>query len=139
MHLSPLSHIDHTTPAHQAFILERFGDRTAFFIETVELPPNLPGLACDLHGPQTGEPPVSEAEVVYQPRGTRAWSSRTCQRPALTVRMMTVIGGVHEGECILFTAYGGPCAPKELQDPTLRAEDREASVAFWAEHALSHR
>lgn len=137
MDITPASHLDHNlTPDHLAFIREKFGDREAFFLETVDLPDGLPSLPCNLHGPTTGGEPVHEEEVHYAVRGDRKGASRLCRRPPVTVRTMTVIGGVHEGACILFTAYGGPCAPREPWDETLDEAGREVSKAFWAEHAL---
>lgn len=137
MDITPASHLDHhLTPAHLAFIREKFGDRTAFFLETIELPADLPSLPCNLHGPATGGAAVPEGEVHYAVRGDRKGPSRLCRRPPVTVRTMTVIGGVHEGACILFTAYGGPCAPREPWDETLDEAGREKAKAFWAEHAL---
>jgi len=52
---------------------------------------------------------------------------------------VTIIAGPHEGHsCILYTAYGGPAAPREAADPYIESEEeREASRAFWAVHALS--
>lgn len=138
MDIAPASHLDHNlSPAHVAFIRDRFGDRTAFFLETVELPADLPSLVCNLHGPVTGGAPVSESEVTYSIRGTRQGPSRMCSRAPVEVRTLTVIGGVHEGQCILFTAYGGPSCPREPWDETLDEAGREAAQAFWAEHALS--
>lgn len=138
MDISPASHLDHNlSPVHVAFIREQFGDRTAFFLETVELPPELPALPCNLHGPATGGAPVDEAEVTYSIRGSRKGPSRMCGRPPVEVRTLTVIGGVHEGSCILFTAYGGPSCPREPWDETLDAAGRAESQAFWATHALS--
>lgn len=108
----------------------------AFFIETIELPPELGDVRCDLYGPAVGLPPVPESEVHYQMRSNRSYESR-CILVAYprTSRMVTVIAGPHDGEpCVLFTAYGGPIAPQEPGDPTCR--DVEASRAFWSEHAL---
>lgn len=137
MDITPASHLDHNlTPAHVEFVRTKFGDRTAFFLETIELPADLPSLPCDLHGPATGSESVPEDEVHYAVRGTRKGASRLCTREPVLVRTMTVIGGVHEGACILFTAYGGPAAPREPWDETLNDAGREASKAFWAEHAL---
>lgn len=137
MDITTDSHLDHhLSPAHVAFIRERFGDRTAFFLETIELPPELPALPCELHGPATGEDPVPEAEVTYAVRGTRKGPSRLCKRAPVLVRTLTVIGGPHEGKCILYTAYGGPCAPREPWDETLESTARGEAVDFWALHAL---
>lgn len=137
MDITSASHLDHNlSPAHVAFIRERFGDRTVFFIETVELPVDLPALPCDLHGPATGSPPVPEEEVSYGIRGSRKGPSRFCRRPSVSVRVLTVIGGPHEGACILYTAYGGPCAPREPWDETLDEAGREEARGFWAQHAL---
>lgn len=133
------SHLDHgLSLEHVQWLLERFGDRDAFFIETVELPEGLTGLSCGLHGPLMGDDPIEEDEVAYECRGDRSEPSRTCPRPARTSSQVTVIAGPHgDLSCLLYTVYGGPCAPREPADPSLSPEDREDSIAFWREHALS--
>ena len=140
MKITPASRLDHAlTPAHVAWLTEHFADRDAFFLETVELPPELPDLPCGLHGPLVGDPPVPESEVTYARRGERLGASRLCARPCRPSRLLTVIGGPDEGEpCVLYTAFGGPAAPKEPFDVG-EADDatREASRVFWAGHALS--
>ena len=139
MKITSAAHLDHTlTSAHIAFILDRFGDRTGFFLETVALPDGLDPLPCGLHGPLLGDKPVHEEECSYEVRGQRAGASRLCARPARLVRTLTVIAGPYEGEpCVLYTAFGGPAAPREPWDTDLDDEGRAASRAFWAEHALS--
>ena len=84
--------------------------------------------------PRRGDAPVVGRPLV---RGTRKGPSSVCDRAPRLSRLVTVIGGLHKGECILFTAYGGPAAPREPWDESLSAEERGASEAFWAEHALS--
>lgn len=38
----------------------------------------------------------------------------------------------------IFTAYGGPCAPREPGDATLSSdEEKKESADFWAQHALA--
>ncbi len=139
MDITSDSHLDHNlTPAHVDFIRARFGDRTEFFIETVDLPSELPALPCSLHGPVTGGEPIPEAEVTYAARGARKGPSRLCQRPPIPVRTLTVIGGPHEGRCVLYTAYGGPCAPREPWDETLDDKSREQATEFWRLHALGN-
>lgn len=138
MKITPDSHTDHAlTAAHVAFVLAAFGERDRFFLETVELPADLPGLPCDLHGPAMGDAPVPDAECRSEVRGTRAGPSRICDREPRTTRTLTAIGGVHNGECILFTAFGGPAAPREPWDPSLTGSAFAESVDFWAAHALS--
>lgn len=159
------SHFDHGLDKDQiAFLMERFADRDAFFIETVELPEQLGTVPCGLHGPLVGGAPVEESEVTYAKRGTRAWNSRLVDRPLQSVRTVTVIAGPHEetctrcdgtggiGEwkaripcscdhgkikhtCIVYTMYGGPLAPQEPDDPGCK--DVPASRTFWSVHALS--
>jgi hypothetical protein len=42
------------------------------------------------------------------------------------------------GQWVLATVYGGPEAPRELEDPNLTDNAAiEASAGFWAHHALS--
>jgi hypothetical protein len=134
MKLHPESHLDHGLPqAVVDEILARFAARDAFFIETIEVSQSLP---CALHGPAVGESPVGEAEATYETRGERAWPSRMCSRAPSRTTLVTVIGGPHEGECILYTAYPGPCAPREPGDPALSGAELEAAKVFWAHHAL---
>lgn len=139
MKLVAASHLDHfLTSAHVEFILTRFADRKAFFIETFELPSDLPGLPLGIHGPIVGDPPVPEEEVTYEVRGTRAGPSRLCSRAPRTTQTITVIAGPNaEHACVLYTAYGGPAALREPWDPSLTPEEKAQSVAFWQEHALS--
>lgn len=131
------SHVDHgLTEAQLRYLLDRFADREAFFIETVTLPPELGTVPCGLYGPLMGDPPIREDEVTYAVRGTRAWASRLTTLPARQQHEVTVIAGPHEEHaCILYTAFGGPLAPQEPGDPACK--DLAASTAFWREHALA--
>jgi hypothetical protein len=134
------SHLDHSlTPAHVAWLLEYFSDRVGFFLETVELPPELPDLPCGLHGPLVGDPPVPESEVTYRRRGERLGATRLCARPSRPTRLLTVIAGPDGDEpCALYTAFGGPAAPREPFDLSMAPDEVQAAArAFWAEHALS--
>lgn len=137
MKLHADSHIDHgLTPPQVNHLLERFADRAAFFIETIELPPELGDAPCSLHGPIMGDAPVGDNEVVMRTREARQWLSRMVAREPRRVRTVTVIAGPHDGlPCVMFTAFGGPLAPHEVDDPACR--DRDASLRFWSEHALS--
>lgn len=137
MKITAASHLDHgLTPDHVAWLLERFADRSSFFVETVRLPDDLPDLPCNLHGPLTGGEPVAEESVVYRQRGNREWTSRLVARDPVPSRLLTVIAGESEGVFVLWTAFGGPCSPREPGDTSLNDEQREESIAFWREHAL---
>lgn len=131
------SHVDHhLTKAQIDYLLDRFADRTTFFLETIELPEELGTVPCGLWGPIVGDPPIDEAEVVHEQRGTRTWMSRLVDRPTRPTRAVTVIAGPHEEHaCVLYTAFGGPAAPQEPDDPGCK--DPGASAAFWREHALA--
>lgn len=129
------THLDHNlTPEQVDYLFGRFADRDAFFIETVELPPELGTVPCGLFGPLMGDPPVPEAEVAYARRGAREWESRLVDRAPRPTRQVTVIAGPHDGlPCVLFTMFGGPVAPREPGDPNAQVE----SAAFWRDHALA--
>lgn len=89
MIILPVSHLDHDlTAAHVAWITLHFSDRDGFFLETVELPPELPPVTCALHGPLVGDPPVPESEVSYRRRGDRP-DSRLCAREPRPTRLLT--------------------------------------------------
>ena len=131
------SHVDHGLTAEQLrYLLDRFADRNAFFLETIELPEDLGTVPCGLYGPIMGDPPIDEIEVHHERRGSRKWTSRLVERPTRPTRMITVIAGPHDGNaCVLFTAFGGPASPQEPGDPGCK--DPAASAAFWREHALA--
>lgn len=134
------SHVDHgLTQAQLDWCISQFADRTSFFVQTVELPPELGSVKCNLHGPAAGTSPVEPYEVVYAQRGKRNYLSRMCRRPAHDTRKVTVVAGTHgdypNDGMILFTAYGGPSAPQEHNDP--ECKDQLKSWEFWKSHALS--
>ncbi len=135
------SHLDHgLSDLHRAFITKLFEGRTAFFKETVTLPSDLTALDSALYGPLVGDPPIAESDVTYIVRGARAGKSRVVNRPLRKTRLVSVIGGPHNDEpCILYTAFGGPIAPREPFDPSLveGSPEHTESVAFWKEHALA--
>lgn len=140
MQITADSHLDHgLTDAQVAHIAERFAERDSFFIETFELPEDLGTVPCGLHGPLMGDDPVDDSEVTYVVREGRPCASRLCDRKPRLVSTVTVIAGP-EGDdpCILFTAFGGPLAPREPGDLDIQSDDeREACRVFWAQHALS--
>jgi hypothetical protein len=133
----PDSHVDHgLTEAQLGYLLERFADREAFFIETITLPAGLGTVACGLYGPLAGDAAIREDEVTYARRGDRTWDSRLVDLPPRQQHAVTVIAGPHDGHaCVLYTAFGGPAAPQEPGDPGCK--DPAASTAFWREHALA--
>jgi hypothetical protein len=159
------SHVDHAlTRAQIQYLLERFADRRAFFLETIALPEDLCTVPCALWGPTMGDPPIGENEVTHARRGDRTWTSRLVDQPTRPTRLVTVIAGPHDEpcpqcttnawnilhrancptcggtgarkhSCILYTAFGGPASPQEPGDPSCK--DLAASAAFWHEHALA--
>lgn len=139
MKLHAESHVDHVPSEVSEHVLVRFADRDGFFVETVELPANMPEVYCALYGPACGDPAVPEDDAVYAKRWPREWTSRVIGRPLRRTRKLTVVAGPYKGEpCVLFTVYGGPKAPRELNDPSLKNQTEiEESAEFWSQHALS--
>jgi len=161
------SHLDHNLTTEQIeHVMQRFADREAFFIETIELPEVLGTVPCGLHGPLMGDAPIPESEVTHAARGTRAWTSRLTERAPRAVRTITVIAGPHEETCYQCKGACGfgamhafsPCMTCECKGKIKHAcivytmfggplapqepgdpgcKNVEASSAFWAEHALS--
>lgn len=139
--LNPASHLDHNlSQEHIAWLLALFADRDGFFIETVVIPDELGSLECGLYGPVMGDEPVAEADVTYAVRGKRRCASRLVGRPMRPTRFVTVVAGPFEDKpCVLFTAYGGPSAPREPGDTTIDTWGGvKDSREFWSEHALSN-
>jgi hypothetical protein len=154
----PASHVDHGLSDHDLeWLKDKYRDAESFFIETCTLPGDdgwccqLPGgppfgpsgsgtrLPCGLHGPAAGDLPVLESDVHYRVRGNRKNASRLVNRPTRPTRQVTVIAGPAGDEpCVLYTAYGGPEAPREPGDTSIQSWDEvQKSRKFWADHALS--
>lgn len=144
------SHLDHgLTPDVVDYLLARFKTRDAFFIETVEIPAELGTVPCGLYGPLMGDAPIGDDEVYFARRGDRDYDSRLVDRYPRPSTKVTVIAGPHDGEaCVLYTAFGGPLAPKETIElerelavsKVVRFGIRDeiaASRKFWGEHALA--
>ena len=141
MVIHPESHVDHgLTPEHIAHIMERFSDRSEFFIETFDLPDTLPDAPCGLYGPAMGDKPIRDGEAMMVQRKGRHGVSRMVPYPTRPTRTLTVIAGPHEADaCVLYTAHGGPASPREPNDidPVREPEAIAESRAFWAQHALA--
>lgn len=140
MKITEKSHLDHgLTRAQVEYIMSRFRDRKTFFTETLDL--SVVGLGtvpCALHGPIMDDRPIGEDDVVYLKREGREGTARLVDREPRMVTTLTVIAGPDGDElCVLYTAFGGPKAPKEVDDPAMTIDEIKESKAFWAEHALS--
>lgn len=131
------SHLDHGLSSSAIeFLRDRFADKDGAFISTVHLPDEM--LDCALHGPIMGDEPVPSTECTFEVRGNRKGASRLCSRPSRKTPMVTVIAGPAGDEpCVLYTAYGGPCAPREPWDESMTEAERKESQRFWALHALT--
>lgn len=127
-------HSDHGVDLN--WLCEKLGAREGFYIEVVELDPELPAVDCGLYGPSEGDAPVDETEVSYVIRGKRNCASRVVNRPPRPARFVVAIG---LGDT-LFTAYGsikGHVASREPGDTSIDSwEDVVAARKFWATHAL---
>jgi hypothetical protein len=135
------SHLDHNLTVGQLEYLKKyFQDRDGFFIETVELPYGT--VPCGLIGPATEQGVVEEGSVFYAIRPPRKWASRVLD-PAkgwtslMTTKVTVIAGPAGAHACVLYTAYGGPAAPREPGDPSISSwEELQNSREFWSKHAL---
>lgn len=137
MQRHPESHFDHGLTAAQVdHILTRFADRSAFFVETFDLPEDLGTVPCGLFGPLVGDAPVAEGDVTRAPRGTRPYASRLVDRTPRATRTVTVIAGPHDGHaCIVYTAFGGPVTPQEPGDIRRQLEALEKTRGGLADRS----
>ncbi len=139
------SHTDHgLTPAQLAWAIAQAPESCPFFLRELTLPDHLGTVPSALRGPVAGDPPIDEATVTYAVRGNRDVLSRMCDLPKIASRKVVIVGGEHEGAYILFTAYGGPSAPREVIEAErlhaagkLSAEALADARNFWCLHALS--
>lgn len=135
--ISKDSHVDHgLTEVQIEFLLDLFADKDGFFVQEVTMPSELGSVPCALYGPIMGDEPVSQDEVYYKTRPSREGLTRFVDRPVRYVNVVTIIAGPHnEDTCVLYTAFGGPLAPKEPWN-TASDEEEAKSLAFWNDHAL---
>jgi len=109
---------------------------------TLTMPDHLPTLPNALIGPASGDLPVSnDHPKVYNGNrgGGRSHDSKMMPRNLRQTNAITAITRPDKetGKPFLITAFGGVLAPQEPGDPNLRPENKEASIKFWAEHALA--
>jgi len=151
------AHIDHGLSAdHLAWLIsqceahwEEWGLGEGVVVRTLEPPRHLSALECALWGPAMGDPPVGDHAVRMERRPGREWPSRRLIGPRLEpvpasagvrmTRRVTVVIGPYVGHpAVLYTAYGGPAAPREPDDPSLEGDPGALAEAqaFWSEHAL---
>lgn len=127
-------HKDHGLQAAHIEVAEQLcRERSGFFIVTVSVFDPLP---CRLYGPIMGDPPVAAEDTYMAQRSPDRPMSRLVRWPTRVDARMTVIG---EGPDVIYTAFGGPVAPREPGDPTLSDTDRAESEAFWRAHALAEQ
>jgi hypothetical protein len=156
------SHVDHNLTSQQLdFVLAQdpsLHGTGPVRVFTIQMPESLGCLPCGLYGPLCGDKPVREAQVFYATRGERKGESRlmkdgvsphpsgvdaltlSAPYPTRPSRLVTIVAGPHDGHpWVLFTAYGGPLAPKEPFDfeDDDSSEQAQESRAFWSEHALA--
>jgi len=134
MKITEKSHLDHGLSERLVkLITEKYADKQAFFIDTFTIPEDEPSVPCSLLNH------IPEAVCFYRRRKGRKTWSRLCNDKPCHSTSVTVIGGPSDGEaCILYTAFGGPLAPREPGDPDIASGDEAAkSFTFWRTHALA--
>lgn len=110
-------------------------------IGTYEMPSEIESLPNGLYGPASGDQPVPEEGVFYASRGGRPWKDRLILAPKRESHLITVIAvpefraDAPRDRLVAFTAYGGPMAPQNADDPGNK--NPAAARKFWAEHALA--
>lgn len=129
-------HKDHSlTEKHASQAEKALRDKgLGFHVVEVKVDEPLPSA---LYGPAAGDAPIAEGDVVRQKRGDRAEPSRMVRRPNRPSNTMTVIGKNTPEGTEIYTAYGGPLAPREPWDPSLSPAEKAEATKFWEEHALA--
>jgi hypothetical protein len=138
-------HADHgLNETHIAIVeheaLHAFVAGEGFFIKVIDLPEGVDDLTSALYGPSVGDAPITDAEVVYEKRGTRPGPSRLIDRPHRPCRKMVVIGLCTPDEVKVITAYGTQAdqpAPREWWDSGMKPHEAIEAATFWNTHALA--
>ena len=133
-------HADHGLSDRELAIVIEVARQAAkgLFIKVIEIQHET-HLKSALMGPSVGDEPIGDEHplVYYSVRGNRPTPSKMYNEVGRKATHLVVIG---MGEEAVFTAYGtekGIVAPREPWDPSLSDEERKASEAFWAVHALA--
>ena len=135
------SHLDHGLSEEQVkYLLETPAPNGEVCVQTIELPPELGTVDCALWGPAMGDDALCDMECYWAKRGDRKGPSRLVDARKRETSLVTIVTGPHGDEsCVLFTAYGGPSAPREpfefAEDDI--SEDAIKSRVFWSRHALA--
>jgi hypothetical protein len=128
------------TPEHIAWIQSRPEVLNGNGNITLTIPDHLPRLPNALVGPASGDPPVADnhPDVYMSSRGGgRPYDSKMIRGEHRYTNMITVnIRRDDQGRPVLHTAYGGPKAHIEPNNPNLPPEQRKESEHFWSQHAL---
>ena len=108
---------------------------------TLPVPGHLPQLKSAVVGPSEGDPPVTQDTpgVHTANRGDGRVDSRMIHgehRATDKITGVVIPDPTREGRKWLVTAYGGPAAPREVDDPSHTPESKKESVGFWKDHAL---
>jgi len=139
MNIVKVFHADHgISDALLLSALKRLNLGEGFFARTLEL--ESPLVMSALYGPDAGDPPVPDEEVDLCKRTEDRPPSRMVDWPKRPSNKLSIIGTVAADGATIFTAYGGPLAPREPGDVSMTTdEERAESAAFWATHALASR
>jgi hypothetical protein len=129
-------HADHGLSEEHLRQAERELVKHGYGLHVLNFPVETPAPS-DLYGPAAGDSPVLDSEVQMIRRGERRGASRMVARPSRPWHSITVVGLVEMDKTLVFTAYGGPIAPREPWDTSMTPAERRESEEFWAEHALA--
>ena len=159
-----LKHDDHGLTEQQVqwvFDQCRNARSEGFHVFAEPLPEHIGEVSSALYGPEAGDPPIGEDEVVYEKRGNRPGPSRLVDRPERAATHMVIVCLIkthrvptHEDkrtgpapelvlfwhEYIVFTAYGTQAhrpTPREWWDASMRPTEAVEAAQFWSEHALA--
>ena len=124
-----------------------------FHVFAEPLPDDIGEVSSALYGPEAGDPPVGEDEVVYEKRGKRPGPSRLIARlprPATHMVIVVLVKSYSErlgiaatrywNEYVVFTAYGTQASrptPREWWDTSMKPHEAVEAAKFWSEHALA--
>ena len=137
-----VAHDDHPITDEQMKWIQTHPDLLAepngvFLIKVLEIPEELGTIPSGLYGPAAGDDPVKEEDVFYKTRGEREIKSRKINLPNRPARNICIVG--IKGK-VAFTIYGTQAnepSPKEPEDSFANDEEKQKSIDFWKEHALS--
>jgi len=138
-----IGHDDHPITSEQLEFIQTHPElitleEGTFVCKVLSLPEYLGTIPSALYGPDAGDEPITEEQVVWLKRSDRDQSSRCIELPDRPAKNVCVIGIIGKTAFTIYGTQSKTPAPREPWDDSIETTEEAAhSFQWWSEHALS--